>query len=141
MYAIRSYYGNRCPLARLIAVRLTDTLFLDSDGAWDCVWRPLDNAGLVSFLIDQIPDEYLGLTRFVEWPPAAQKWPEEFARVRNAVRSFLDVQKRVMLTRTAFGPRWLKNAFDVITSYSVHYTKLYDVRRKERERSGFFLHP
>ena len=105
-------FRNRCPQARLIAVRLTDTLFLDSDGAWDCVWRPRANAGLVSFLIDQIPDEYLGLTRFVEWPPAAQKWSEEFERVRNAVSSFLDIQKRVMLTRTAFGPRWLKNAFD-----------------------------
>lgn len=106
----------RFPSANLIAIRLTDTLFSESDGLWNAVWRKNTGCSLEHFLLKQIPDESLNQTRYAEWPPAAENWPEAARMVRESLRSFLEIQKRVMLTRTCFGPRWLKNMADNIVA-------------------------
>lgn len=103
---------SRFKAARLIALRLTSKHFTDSDGLWDAVWRPNSTVPLDSFLINEIPDEVLPLTRYLEWPPAADMWSVEVESVRSSIRVFMDIQKRVILTRFAFGPRWLKNMVD-----------------------------
>lgn len=100
---------RRFPRARFLAIRYQNSLFFDSDRLWDAVWRP--NAGylLESFLLDTIPDELLPVLGYIEWNPSNEAWPEISITVRETTRRFLETQKKIMVTRCAFGPRWLKN--------------------------------
>lgn len=100
---------QRFPGARLLAIRYQTDLFLDSDSLWDSVWRPEALTSLDSFLFDCIPDDLLPLLGYVEWLPSGERWPQVASFVRETTRRFLELQKKILVTRTAFGPRWLKN--------------------------------
>ncbi len=100
---------SRFPSARLIALRLQRELFHESDGLWNAVWRPGQGESLRSFLLRQVPDEELSLFGFAEWRPGSEAWREEAKRVQDALGAFLALQRRIIATRSAFGPRWMKN--------------------------------
>ncbi len=107
-YLERAFRG-RFAGSKLISIRLQNDSFLESDPQWDAVWRPGSGQALEAFLMNALPDEALPLVQYVEWPPAAERWDREARETRSAFRHYLEIQKAVMLTRSAFGPRWLKN--------------------------------
>ena len=99
----------RYPLARLLAIRYDKTLFSESDGLWDGVWRPGTGYEVSSWLFAMIPDECLPLTVFLPWKPSDSAWPSLSAYVWNSIASVIRLQTSVMYTRSAFGKRWLAN--------------------------------
>ena len=46
---------KKFPNTKIIAIRYTDTYFLDSDKLWDQVWRPADG-NLTFFIINRLCD-------------------------------------------------------------------------------------
>jgi hypothetical protein len=103
--AFRSRYPDAC----LVALRYTESDFLDSDGLWDRVWRPGNAQSCYSFLYGLIGDEYLPLSAFVRWKPSDARWPESARSVWEGIRGVFDVQMAIMHTRSHFGRRWLGN--------------------------------
>ncbi|MGP1454545.1 MAG: 6-hydroxymethylpterin diphosphokinase MptE-like protein [Treponema sp.] len=96
------------PLAVLIAVRYSDTYFLDSDPLWDAVWRP-SSGSLPFFLHNHIADEQLAATQFLAWKPSDRAFPHEAEAVWKDIRYTIDMITSIMYTRSFFGNRWLKN--------------------------------
>ena len=99
----------RFPAASILAIRYDKTLFSESDGLWDGVWRPGTGFEVSSWLFSMIPDECLPLTVFLPWKPSDSAWPSLSAYVWNSIASVIRLQTSVMYTRSAFGKRWLAN--------------------------------
>lgn len=97
------------PQAIRIAIRYQDNHYRDTDELWHYVWRPSDSVSLESFLLSRIPDEDVPLVAFLAWKPAERYWPEVAQYVWKAVSGFVNLQKSIMHTRSAFGKRWLSN--------------------------------
>ncbi len=101
--------SNQYPQAVRIAIRYQDQHYVDTDELWHYVWRPSDSVSLESFLFSRIPDEDIPLVCFMAWKPAERYWPEVAQYVWNAVSGFVNLQKSIMHTRSAFGKRWFSN--------------------------------
>ncbi|PIE98262.1 MAG: hypothetical protein CR988_03980 [Treponema sp.] len=99
---------KKFPKAKLIAVRYTDSMFLESDTLWDYVWRPADG-NLLFFLINTIPDEHLGNTKFLAWEPSNRIWQEQAKYVWNIINKTVKTIQSIIYTRRVFGPKWFKN--------------------------------
>jgi Protein of unknown function DUF115 len=102
-------FRSRFPLARLVAIRYQDTLFLDTDRLWDAVWRPSSGVTVESFLFALIPDDLLPMTVFLCWKPSDSAWPETANAVWAGIAAALRMQRSVMGTRSHFGKRWFAN--------------------------------
>lgn len=107
-----SYLAGACrkkfPRAQLIAIRYTNTLFLDSDALWDYVYRPA-HANLSFFLLNIIPDELFSKTLILSWKPSDRYWPNAAKFISTEIQKTIELFKSIMITRTAFSKRWLKN--------------------------------
>ncbi len=101
-------FRSKFPKAKLIAIRYTDTYFLESDKFWDAVWRP-SKGNLEFFLISNIPDEFLLATVFLPWKPAEKVWPEAADKTWKSISSAVKIIQSVIATRNFFGKRWYKN--------------------------------
>lgn len=99
------------PDAKLIAIRYTDTYFLQSDILWDAVWRPV-HGNLDFFIIHTIPDEFLCVSIFLPWKPAELIWKETADFVWKTIAGSVKIIQSIIATRIFFGQRWLKNITD-----------------------------
>lgn len=99
------------PSAKLIAIRYTDTYFLQSDILWDAVWRPV-HGNLDFFIIHNIPDEFLCVSIFLPWKPAELVWKESADFVWKTIAASVKIIQSVIATRDFFGQRWFKNITD-----------------------------
>ncbi|GEM_PF-733170 len=99
------------PAAKIIAIRYTDTYFLQSDILWDAVWRPV-HGNLDFFLIHNIPDEFLCVSVFLPWKPAELIWKKTADFVWKTIAASLKIIQSVIATRNFFGQRWFKNITD-----------------------------
>lgn len=102
---------KKFPETKLIAMRYTDTFFLDSDKLWDSVWRPA-SGDAAFFLINHIPDEYLPSTIFLPWKAAENIWPQSADAVWKDIAKAVKIIQSVIATRSFFGKKWLKNMGD-----------------------------
>lgn len=102
---------NKFPEAKIIAIRYTDSYFLQSDNFWDSVWRPV-NGNLDFFLIKNIPDELLSVSVFLSWKPAELIWKEAANFVWKTISSSIKIIQSIITTRSFFSKRWLKNMTD-----------------------------
>lgn len=118
---------KKFPSAIRIALRYSNSLFLDTDTLWNHVWRPDSLYSVSSFLFNIIPDEYLSLTQFISWKPSDSIWHEESFFVWNEISQLIKKQQSIMYTRTHFGTRWLKNIFKncvhLNSTMTAEYTK------------------
>ena len=102
---------KKFPDAKLIAMRYTDTFFLDSDKLWDNVWRPA-SGNAVFFLVNNIPDEYLPATVFLPWKAAENIWPKSADSTWKDISEAVKIIQSIIATRSFFGKKWLKNMGD-----------------------------
>lgn len=103
-------FRNFFPKTKIIALRYTDTLFLESDSFWDAVWRPCCGS-LTLFLLNNIPDEFLNNTVFLRWKPSDLIWSNTAHTVWQDISAGVKIIQNIIATRTYFGKRWLKNIF------------------------------
>ena len=108
---------KKFPQTKCIAIRYTDSLFLDSDALWDIVWRP-SRGSLPFFLLSHIADEKLASTRFLSWKAADKAFPQEATAIWQEIRHAIELLTSVMRTRSFFGNRWLTNTFHNFTRLS-----------------------
>lgn len=102
---------KKFPNTKIIAIRYTDTYFLDSDKLWDQVWRPADG-NLTFFIINNVPEEFLAVSNFLSWKPAEHVWKETADFVWKNIASSLKIIQSLIATRNFFGKRWFKNITD-----------------------------
>lgn len=103
-------FHTRFPGAICIALRYTPDLFSDTDTLWDMVWRPGSGVGVLDFLFQAIPEEYLSATVFLSWKPSDTRWSHAASGVWNEIAELVQIQSAVIRTRAHFGKRWLVNA-------------------------------
>lgn len=107
---LASSLRKRFPQAKLICIRYSETLFLDTDCLWDFIYRPNAQSSRLSFfLLNIIPDEFFPNTVFLSWKPADLEWPQEAKKTWKEINTALELFKSLIYTRTAFGKIWLKN--------------------------------
>lgn len=100
---------KKFPKSKIIALRYTSDLFLDSDYLWDFVWRINNKTSVFQFLFNIISEDLLSLTYFCSWPPSDKIWSIEAQEIWQQIKILISTQKSVMYTRHYFGPVWLKN--------------------------------
>lgn len=119
---LASSFRNRFPCAKLLAIRYTRDMFLESDCLFDAVWRGKPS-GITFFLINNIPDEYFSRTVFLSWSPSDNIWKEMsnivWQEIKVATKTFLSI----IGTRTFFGHMWAKNIFRNLV-FSKHVKRL-----------------
>lgn len=103
-------FRKRFPKAKLIAIRYTKDLFLESDSLWDYVYRS-NNKSLSFFLLDIISDEFFANTLFLSWKASEIEWKNESKKIWGEINYTIQLFKSLIFTRTAFGTSWLKNIF------------------------------
>jgi hypothetical protein len=101
----------RFPAALILAIQ-HDGLFRshEASGHADATWYPDLGQGIEAFLSARLDEDALGGVQILEWPPAARAWPEEAARMADALRTALDRLASSAATLKVFGRRWIGNA-------------------------------
>ncbi len=111
-------FREKYPGATCIALRYTAHLFSDTDSLWDLVWRPDSGSGVLDFLFQVIPEEYLSATVFLSWKPSDTRWSLEASKVWHEISGLVKIQSALIRTRAHFGKRWLKN-----TIYNIAFSR------------------
>ena len=109
MYAIRSYYEANTTQPTLICCKTVIGYGSpNKSGSHDCHGAPLGN------------DEVAKVREFLQWPYAPFEIPSEIYQA-------WDAKEQGTAAQNDWNQQFAAYQKDVITSYSIHYTKLYEV--------------
>jgi len=99
---------DRHPRSRVIAMHLAESTAAASVSARSAIWHP--GMGAAGVFLSSVLDELDCVSLQVcEWPPVCECFPDEAARVRQAVSTISRRHVASLMTEGASGRRWLSN--------------------------------
>ncbi len=110
---------KKFPQSKLCAIRLLPD-FKDYDSQFDIVFNDLNT--LQDDLFNILGEEGLCTSHFTEWQNATRLFAPQTQKVWEQIKNAVSKSRNVLITRSHFSKRWLKNTVNFFSNVSKGYS-------------------